>query len=160
MHPIIERLPTVLEKCPNSSREGVEWDCLYKTCQQKPDHHAHSIHVWYIYLHLPQIQVNIPLMDGIGCKTSCKTAHHVWCPILPVNAVNAACFFLSHVESVQIKLTCKTSTWYELKGRNLRVWHSLPRIARTAPKKVTFHSDPITLSEDDWGVQSPPQQSI
>ena len=42
-------------------------------------HHTHTIHVWYIYLHLVDFygkcrkiyQVNIPYMDGMG---------HVTCP--------------------------------------------------------------------------------
>ena len=30
----------------------------------------------------------------------------------------------------------------------------------TVKESSTFPSDPITLSENDWGVQSPPQQGI
>ena len=28
------------------------------------------------------------------------------------------------------------------------------------PRSLAYPRDPITLSDDDWGVQSPPQQGI
>ena len=36
----------------------------------------------------------------------------------------------------------------------------LKKFPVSIPKYFLFPRDPITLSEDDWGVQSPPQESI